>query len=506
MKLVSKRRLALLFSLFAVVGLLAMACGSDEEEGAGPTNPPAASGTGAAASPTAGGLKLGAAGLPSKPRTVSGLDAWTGLTNSFDDGLAIWKTRPASENRTGITKDNIKLGQSAIITGAAASSEACWGPLHQEILKRINDAGGIHGRKIEFIKYDDALNPALTVQNIKRLVEQDKIFATYFSENTVGHQATRDYLMENEILELFPTDNDLGSLELPWPYYTGVVYVAPFIGSAVYADYIKENMPGAKVGVITSDSAYAQNDRTVFKAQAEKLGLNIVADVLVPQGQTDPTSQVQQMVGAGADVIVNNLLPAPAANALIALRQTLGNKTIKTMKFSTPRTTDVSPLYDGDLNAVTYKQPESYPELPIWNQLKQVANDAKATWCGSSSTQIVNATEFMVRVLEAAGPDPTREGVLEALQYAFDGYDCTLCITPVYISYVDTMAWETFQFTKWDSSQNKAVSVGEPVSYETSLGKGVRGNDPKYPCALPQQLKELKLPNFPNTLCPWKNP
>lgn len=149
-------RLAL--ALMAILGIVAAACGGDDEEPAA-TNASAGGGaTGSATSPAAGGVKLGGAGVAKNPRTVRGLDSWTSLTESLDDGLAIWKTRPADENRTGITKDTIKLGQSAIISGPAANVEACWGPIGQAIFKRINEAGGIHGREIEWIKYDDALD------------------------------------------------------------------------------------------------------------------------------------------------------------------------------------------------------------------------------------------------------------------------------------------------------------------------------------------------------------
>ncbi len=500
----SFRPLTLLVALLVVVGLLAMACGSDEE-GPAATNPPATGGAGS--SPTSGALKLGSAGIANNPRTVRGLEGWSGLTKSLDDGLAVWKTRPANETRTGITSDTIKLGQSAIISGAAATNEACWGPLHQAIIKRINEAGGIHGRKIEFIKRDDGFNPVQTVQVIKALVERDNIFATYFSENTAGHQATRDFLKEHKVLEIAPTDNDLAVLEPPWPYYTGVIYAAPFIGSAVYADYIKQNYPDAKIGIITTDSAYSRNDRDVFKAQAEKLGLKIVADVTVPVSQVDPTSQVQQIVAAGADLMVANLLPIPAPNAMTALRQTIGNKTMKTMKFPAPPSPEFYALYDGNIATTTFATSITSPEMPVWNQLKKLAEEENARYCvGAGSDALVHETEIMVRALEAAGPDLTREGVMEGLQYAFDGYKCTDCFAPIYLSYVDTVAAESFQFYKWDGAQAKATLVGEPVSYETSLGKGVRGNDPRYPCEVPQELSALKLPNYPNTLCPWKKP
>ncbi len=499
---------SLLLVLLGILALLAVACGDDEDE-PGPTNQPAGgTATGAAGTPATSGLKTGAAGIAKNPRTVRGLDAWTGLTQSLDDGLAIWKTRPSSENRTGITKDTIKLGQSAIISGPAASVEACWGPIGQAILKRINEAGGIHGRSIQWIKYDDGLNPAVTVNNIKKLVEQDKIFATFFSENTAGHQATRSYLEEQKILELFPTDADPLSIDPPWPYYVGTFGSGSLIGYGYYADYIKQNMPNAKVALITSDTANQQVIRDSFKAAAQKQGVNIVFDGVAPAAQVDLSSQVQQAISSGADVLLSFALPQAQPNVLTALRQTFGNRTMKTMAFGTPPVKELSPLYAGDISAYSSKDVLTDPGLPLWGQMEKLAAEENARWCpsGVSTVSVMNAIEFLVRALEAAGPDPTREGVMEGIKYAFDGYNCTMCLAPTYLSYVDNIDFEVFQFSTWNATENKRVPTGQPISYETSAGKSPRGNDPKYGCTVPDRIKALNLPNYPSTLCPWKTP
>lgn len=492
-------RLLLLLGLLAALGVLAVACGGGGEDEA--TTVP--SRTGGAVSPTGGALKLGAAGIASKPRALRGLDSWKEMTQSLDDGLAIWKTRPANENRTGITSDTIKLGQSAFISGPIAGLESCWGPMEQALIKRINEAGGIHGRKIQYIKYDDQYNPAIVVTNIKKLVEQDKIFATFFSENTPGHQATREYLQEQRVLELFPTDNDVAAMEPPWPYYTGVVYPLVFVGGGAYADYVKANYPNAKVGILTVDASYAVFDRDSFVKRAQDIGLTIVSNLTHPVAQTDLTSQAQQLVSAGSNVIVLNPNPTSVPNFLRALRQVVGSN-VPVLKAGLPTAPEFSQLFNGVVNGTGSKTPQTNPDMPLWNQLAQVGQEEKASWCPAQSGGIAFPIEGLVRALEAAGPDPTREGVLEALKYAFDGYMCGICIAPIYLNYTDTAAYEAMQFYRWDGTANKGVFVGEPLSFETSKGKGVRGNDPKYTCDIPPAIKALNLPNYPASLCPWR--
>ncbi len=140
-------RLSTVVSLLAVVAMLAIACGDDDDEEATPT--PAGT---AAASPTPAVAKPGDAGIASDPRDARGLEG----VFELDDGLAMWKERPASEDRTGVTDDTIILGRTAPLTGFLATYEAVWGPYLVAMIDRINEAGGIHGRKIDLRIKDDA--------------------------------------------------------------------------------------------------------------------------------------------------------------------------------------------------------------------------------------------------------------------------------------------------------------------------------------------------------------
>jgi len=195
MKFILLRRLSLMLGLFAILGVLAVACDEEEEKGPTPVaTTPAATGT-PAASPTPAAAKIGGAGIASKPRQVRGLEGILTL----DDGLAAWKERPANEDRTGVTADTIKLGRSHSVTGLVASYEAHWGPTMKALFNRINEAGGIHGRKIELITRDDQYNPSLAIQVVRELVEKDKVFALLNQMGPHAHDAAAPYLLENKV-------------------------------------------------------------------------------------------------------------------------------------------------------------------------------------------------------------------------------------------------------------------------------------------------------------------
>lgn len=484
------RNFLLTLGLIAVLGILATACGGDDEEAAAP----AATGASPASS-----LKLGAAGIPSNPRPVRGLEQWLVL----DDGLAVWKQRPASEDRTGITKDSIKLGQSALITGAAADIEACQGPIGQAIVKRINEAGGIHGRKIEWIKRDNQLNPAVHVQIIKELVEKDQVFALVDQMISTGHEAVRGYMHTAKVPELFQNAQVLSDLEPPWPYLAQSMSFVLESSSAA-ADYVKQAFPDAKVAVITSDTAGYRGMSDTFKARAGKIGLNVVADYLVPVTQVDLSSQAVQIARSGATFIYDAAIsPQARPNFYRSLQDVAGVK-IPTLG-GAPPSADLGKLYDGSASMASTLTPQTSPDLPLWAALEKLASEENARYCATMVGGKWQIMELLIRLLEAAGPDLTREGLLEAQQYAFDGkWKCSICLAPVYLNYADGYVNEVYRATRWDASQNKLVFAGEPISYETSLGEGLRGTDARFPCDVPAEVKGLNLPNYPSTLCPWK--
>ena len=153
-----------------VAGLVAASCGGDDDDGAsgatdpggtsastsaapGPTDTPATTGrtgtTAAGAGETASGA--GAAGIESDVRDVAGMF-------ELDDGVAMFAERPADEDRTGITDDQILIGQHHPATGPAASF--AMGPLFGALIDAVNEAGGVHGRQLVLEARDSAANPA----------------------------------------------------------------------------------------------------------------------------------------------------------------------------------------------------------------------------------------------------------------------------------------------------------------------------------------------------------
>ncbi len=156
--------------------------------------------------------------------------------------------RPAAD--PGVTATSILLGGTVPLTGEAAAFGAV-GPGAKAYFDYVNAKGGVHGRKIEYRFYDDAYNPAQTVQLTRRLVEQDRVFAVFNSLGTANNLAIREYLNAQKVPQLFAGDGSraigTGSARYPWT----MGFLMSYRGEGdVYGKTLVQSRPRARVAVL----------------------------------------------------------------------------------------------------------------------------------------------------------------------------------------------------------------------------------------------------------------
>ncbi len=473
------------FIVLAAAAGVAGGCGGDDEEKATSTPSKASPVITAAASPSPKGP--GAAGIPSNPRPVAGLEGILTL----DDGLAIFKERPASEDRTGVTQDKILLGRYAGASNPAiATYEAVWGPTIQALVKRINEAGGIHGRKLEVVTRDDQYNPAVTVQVVQELVEKDKVFALFFGVGNAPHQAIGEYVISKKVPELWTFD---GNVKWAEPETTPTEFPGLFpdiLEGVMQAQAILAEHPGAKVAAIYQNDALGQPFMEGFKPSLEKGGGQLVADVPFDVTASDMTSYVQQALDAKPDAITFYGSFTTALGTITAMRQTFGSTVPLYQRGALPNP-QVNQALDGVENTRNTKSPYSDPNDPVWQKLQTFAKEEGIPYNETLSLLVLREFEHLVRALELAGPDLTREGLIQAIETGFDGsWTCSVCIAPTILGPQDHWSFEAAQAVRWNNAKGAYDTITPIVSFETSQGKGIRGNIPGYECK-------------PDT-CPWK--
>ncbi|MGC2813631.1 MAG: ABC transporter substrate-binding protein [Bradyrhizobium sp.] len=210
----------------------------------------------------------------------------------------------------------IRIGNIMPYTGPLAAFGAI-GRAEAAYFDMVNDKGGINGRKVKFISYDDSSNPATAAQQTRKLVETDKVLLMFGSFGTPSNLVTRDYLNEGRIPQLFVASGDsewANPRAFPWSMGWQPTFRAE---GRIYANYIQAAYPERKIAMLWQNDQFG---RALFQGLQEGLGdlaRMIVADTTLDL--SDPSSldeQIEVLKSSGAEIVVFDLAPAVAAQAL----------------------------------------------------------------------------------------------------------------------------------------------------------------------------------------------
>jgi branched-chain amino acid transport system substrate-binding protein len=216
----------------------------------------------------------------------------------------------------GATDSEIKIGNIMPYSGPA-SSYATIGKTEEAYFKKINSEGGINGRKITFISYDDGYNPAKTVEQARKLVESDEVLLIFNSLGTANNTAIQKYMNTKKVPQLFVSTgaakwND--PKNFPWTMGWQPNYQTE---ARIYAAYIQKNHPGKTIGVMYQNDDFGKDYviglREGLGDQANKL---IVVESSYETTSPTVDSQVVQIRSANPDIFVNISTPKFAAQAI----------------------------------------------------------------------------------------------------------------------------------------------------------------------------------------------
>jgi branched-chain amino acid transport system substrate-binding protein len=214
----------------------------------------------------------------------------------------------------GASDGEIKVGNIMPYSGPL-SAYAIIGKTQAAYFKKINAEGGINGRKIDFVSYDDGFSPSKTVEQARKLVESDEVLLIFQSLGTPTNLAIQKYLNTKKVPQLFVATGATrfgDPKNFPWTMGWQPTYQTE---GRIYAKYLLQNHPTGKIGIL-----YQNDDSGKDYAKGLKDGLagkmTIVAEA--PYEVTDPTidSQILNLKTAGADVFFNEASPKFAAQAI----------------------------------------------------------------------------------------------------------------------------------------------------------------------------------------------
>ena len=334
--------------------------------------------------------------------------------------LAAIPARAEKNYGPGVTDIEIKIGNTGPYSGPASSygtipkSEAAY-------FRKVNDEGGVNGRKINFISYDDGYSPPKTVEQVRKLVEQDHVLLVMSPLGTPTNSAIWRYMNQKKVPQLFVATgatkwNDPKGH--PWTMGWQPNYQSE--GHA-YAAYILKNKPDGKIAVLYQNDDFGKD---YLKGVTDGLGDKAKMIVLAaPYETTDPTinSQIISMKAAGANVFVNTGIPKFAAQAIrkaaeiewkpLHILSSVGNSVGAALKPAGLQNAKdiVSDFYVKDPTDPQWTNDPGYQEWVAFMDKYYPQGDK------TDAGNVVGPSfcQTLVQVLKQCGDDLTRENVMK---------------------------------------------------------------------------------------------
>jgi branched-chain amino acid transport system substrate-binding protein len=217
---------------------------------------------------------------------------------------------------TGATDTEIKIGQTVPFSGPA-SAYATIGKAQAAYFKMINDQGGVNGRKINLIQYDDAYSPPKAVEQVRKLVESDEVLLTFQIIGTPSNAAVQKYLNTKKVPQLFAATGASKFTDpknFPWTLGFNPNY---FVEGRIYGQYILKTYPNAKVGVLYQNDDLGKDYLNGIKAGlGDKAAAMIVGEASYEVSDPTIDSQILKLKDAGADLLFSASTPKQAAQAI----------------------------------------------------------------------------------------------------------------------------------------------------------------------------------------------
>lgn len=321
----------------------------------------------------------------------------------------------------GVTDSEIRIGNTSPYSGPA-SAFSMVAKTAEAYFRKINAEGGIGGRKIAFISYDDAYSPPKTVEQTRKLVESDEVLFVFNALGTATNSAVQKYLNAKKVPQLFVSSgaakwNDPGNF--PWTMGFTPSYQNE---GRIYAKYLLKEKPGARIAILFQNDDFGKD---YVKGMKEGLGSKAASMILAEEGfdVSEPSidSHIVKLKATGADVFFDVATPKFAAQAIKRVSE-LGWKPLHMLSYvSASIGSVIKPAgfenAQGIISAAYFKDPNDQK----WKEdggLREFNGflDKYFPESNRSDTLIVNGyntAQLLVEVLKQCGDDLTRENIMK---------------------------------------------------------------------------------------------
>jgi branched-chain amino acid transport system substrate-binding protein len=331
---------------------------------------------------------------------------------------------PASAQKKydpGASDAEIKIGNTNPYSGPA-SAYGLIGKTIEAYFKKVNAEGGINGRQIDFISYDDAYSPPKTVEQVRKLVESDEVLLVFQPLGTPSNTAIHKYMNAKKVPQLFVATGATkwgDPKKFPWTMGWQPNYQSE---GRIYAKYLLDNHPQGKIGILYQNDDYGKDYVKGLKdGLGEKAKTMVVAEQ--PYEVADPTvdSQIINLKASGADVFFNVTTPKFAAQAIrkaaeigwkpLHLLNNVSNSVGSVLRPAGLENAKdvVSTFYTKDPNDPQWKSDQGYKDWLAFMDKYFPDGDKTSGFTVYGYT----AAQTLEQVLRQAGDNLTRENVMK---------------------------------------------------------------------------------------------
>ena len=358
----------------------------------------------------------------------------------------------------GVTATELKIGNTMPYSGPVSSYSPI-GKLDAAFFKMVNEQGGVAGHKIDFISLDDGYSPPKTVEDIRRLVEEDKVDFLFNTLGTPTNSAIVRYVNQKKVPHLFVATGAAkwGDFkDYPWTMGFQPDYRTE---AQIYAKYILQEKPDAKIGVLYQNDDFGKDYLIGLKSVLGDRYAKVVTEATYEP--TDPTidSQITTLQGTGADVLVVAAAPKFAAQAIRKVHDLgwkpmffMSNVSISVGSVITPAGPEnaVGLISTGYLKDPTDHQWDNDAGMKEWRDF-MAKNMPGADLTDANYVYAYAASKLMLQVLQQCNGDFSRENVMKQAE---DVHDLQLpTILPgikASTSHTDHRPIKAMQLERWD--------------------------------------------------------
>ncbi len=374
-----------------------------------------------------------------------------------------------AQNEPGLTDKTIKIGVFGPLSGTAMAYGFDVINAAKMYYDQINKEGGVHGRKIELVVEDDRCNANDLLAAVKKLTEQDKVFALNGGSCSGPVVGAREYVERAQIPYVMLNASGDGALYPPSKYIYGAFSISQRAVGGSMVQFAFENLKAKKIGYINHDDAYGGWNLEAAEFQAKNIGADLQVQSINPN-ITDVTAPMLKIRAANPDALIITTYARPVS-LLVKKAHELGwNKPII---IAVNGTADLKQLVENVGNKEAFKNvylQEVMLDVPGGAKLKWVYDMYKqyypelAAKPGYPQTYMpygIPSAMTVVNALKAAGPQLTREKFLTALSRT--KFDSKVMAGPIELTPTDHAGQKSAIYLKFDGENKVAV----PGSYRS---------------------------------------